>query len=63
MTDKAKYVREHRCKALSKITVIGVEQIQIPGKEQDRWYLRTGNELNEILFCPYCGIKLEEKVQ
>lgn len=53
-------VDEHRCKVIDKIDTVGVEKIQMPGNEPAKWYLRFNNILNEILYCPYCGVELEK---
>lgn len=62
MRDKAVTLKEHSCKAIANIDTVGVEKISLPGDDQERWFLRFGTELNEINFCPYCGIDLASLV-
>ncbi len=58
MRDKAVTLKEHNCKAIANIDTVGVEKVSLPGDDQERWFLRIRTELNEIKFCPYCGIEL-----
>ncbi|CVK18482.1 hypothetical protein SPSPH_045540 [Sporomusa sphaeroides DSM 2875] len=54
-------VDEHRCRVLDKIDTIGVEKVQMPGNKPAKWYLRFYTVLNEVIYCPYCGAKLEKE--
>ncbi len=50
------YIKEHNCYALDGNNLICIEQYDDNGKL--KWYWINDGELNQILFCPYCGEKL-----
>jgi len=56
--NQAQYIKGHNCNLIKGKENIAVEQYIIEGFRG--WYWRQDKQMNQILFCPYCGKRLEE---
>lgn len=50
------FLKDHSCSDIEKIENISIEQYWYDGKK--RWFHNRDGGLNEIKYCPYCGLKL-----
>lgn len=53
---QTKYIRGHSCALIEGFEKIAVEQYIIEGFSG--WYWRQDKQMNQILYCPYCGERL-----
>lgn len=54
-----KFVKEHKCGLLEREGSEGVAVKQYLRVEEKQWYHNNGGKLHVILYCPYCGKKLD----
>ena len=54
------YVRSHTCKLLENAKDKGIDVVQYEMYGKSNWYYKLGNRLNVVLYCPFCGEKLDD---
>lgn len=62
--EEMKLLQEHECKAMQNQDRIFIEQRWQKGKPRWFFIVDIGKLIsNEIIYCPYCGVKLSEETE
>ena len=58
---KIKFIKDHECDTLKNVEAISVEKYNVNGNVGwfHHLYSENADELMAILYCPYCGCKLD----
>ncbi|MDY5882892.1 MAG: hypothetical protein SPJ65_06225 [Roseburia sp.] len=59
---KIKFIKDHECDTLKSVEAISVEKYNVNGNVDWFHHLYLENEVDKlmaIMYCPYCGCKLD----